>query len=562
MKKALPLVVLLAVVVGAGAWYLSRESSAVDGTRLVPDGTVFYASLPDVDRSGERWRETALAKIGNDEAVRAFLEKPLAMLEGEGGSEASEILAKVDPRSLFVAVPAIDTGSLELLLGFEFGGSQADVDDAMDRLHAEVKNFFPVATEATSDYQGDEITAVTAPNGTLYSASHGGWGFLASTEAALHGALDRAAGRSKEATLAGNEDFDAVADRLSEAPEFLWFVRVQPLVDELVKMGGEMGAQTTGFETEQIRQIEAIGGTLTFDGLDQNETLFVLAPGLETKYPTLQHDGMAFTTPDTSIFFEAIQDWSAIRSPDYAASLPEELREFLTANEIDLGQLASWFGGDTTIVVNWAPNAMFPSVLAAMDIENRAEIETVVDRAASGAGLELTSSELAGARVLAFPALPIQLVDPVVAISDEYLFAALTSADLARALQPDPEARTLADAPGFAKAKAAYDTPAQGFGYIDAKVVFERLYNQLRPVVTFAAAMSPDIAEKVDVSKLPETEAIAQYLRPITYVQRQVEGGWLMESSGPITISQTSVLLGLGVGAGVYSQMMATPPTP
>jgi hypothetical protein len=158
--------------------------------------------------------------------------------------------------------------------------------------------------------------------------------------------------------------------------------------------------------------------------------------------------------------------------------------------------------------------------------------------------------------------MPIQLVDPVVAISDHYLFGALMKADAASALAPVAGAKTLVDAPGFAQAKTAFDTPAQGFGYIDAKVVFERLYGQLRPVALFAAAMSPELGKIVEVSKLPETEDIAQHLRPITYLQRQVESGWMMESSGPITISQTALLGGVGVVGAAFSQMQSEEPTP
>ncbi len=531
MKKALPILILLAVIVAAVAWYLSGQKIALDGTRLLPATTLFYASLPDVERSGERWRETALAKIGSDEAVKAFLEKPLEMLSSQGGGEATKILEKVDPGSLFLAVPSATSDGVDVLLGFQFEGSQADLDEAMGRLHAELELFFPVATKATTEYEGNVVTAFASPNGTLYSASRDSWGFLSSSEKAAQAALDRVAGLAKGPSLAEDEDFASVTDRLAESPEMLWFVRLQPVIDEIVRFGQGVGADTSSFESAQMRQIVAVGGTLLFDGLDQQETLFVLAPGLKTDYPAIKHEGIAFTTPETSIYFEAIQDWSSISTPEYLASLPEEVRQFLETNEIDLAKVPSWFGSDSTLVVNWATNAMVPSVLAAIAIADRPEIESAVERVSQAAGLDLTRSDLDGATAFTFPAMQIQLIDPVLAVSDKYLLGALTNATVVAALSPTPEAKTLLDAPGFAKARTAFDTPAQGFGYIDAKVVFERLYNQLRPVAMFAAAMSPDLSEKVDVSKLPETEDIAQYLRPITYLQRQVDSGWLMESS-------------------------------
>ncbi len=562
MKKALPLIILFALLAGAAAWYLTGKKAILGGAQLLPGSTLFYATIPDVSRSGARWRDTALGKIAADDAVKAFAEKPLEMLAGLGGSEASEIWEKVDPRSLFIAVPAATTESVEVLLGFQFGGTKDDLDEAMGRLHGEAEKAFPVATTAVTDYEGDEITALTTESGTLYSASHESWGFLSSTVETLQAALDRVAGRVTESSLEDDDQFRSVLERLSAEPELLWFVRVKPILERVIEFGEQGAIDTSSLETEQLRQVEAVGGTLTFDGLDQDETLFVLAPDLETEYPTLAHDGMKFTTPETVVYFDAIQDWSAMGDPDYAASLPEDARAFLDSAGIDLTQVADWFGEEATIVLNWPVNSMFPSALAALAISDRPAIESAVDQLSAQAEVELTSSELDGARVFALPAMQIQLVDPVVAISDQYVLGALTKADAAKALAPVDGAETLVDAPGFAGAQAAFATPAQGFGYIDAKVFFERLYGQLRPVAMFAAAMSPDLGQTVDVSKLPETEDIAQYLRPITYLQRQVESGWLMESSGPITMSQSALLGGVGVTAALFSQMQATPPTP
>lgn len=562
MKKAVPIIIILAVLIGGAAWYLTSRYGVTDGARLAPATTVAFVTLPDVARTGERWKETALAKIGADPAVKAFLEKPLALVQVEGGSEATEILDKLKPGRLFLAVSALEEGDLDLLIGFQYFGSKTDLDAAMTRLHSELQKHFPVATSATSEYEGDTVTAMATGELTLYSASHSSWGFLSLDEKTLHAALDRAAGRLTDDSLAEDAVYTEVLGRLPEDSEVRWFVRPGVAMDELSKIAASVGSETNAFQTAAIAKIKGVGGTLTFDGLDQRETFFALTPGESHQHPTLDHAAMALTSPATTIFFESVQDWSIIADPAYVASLPAEARDFLEQNNVDLSKLKDWFGNDSALIVSWSPSAMIPTAIAALAIQDRSAVEATVDRIAANLNLELKTTEFQGARVLELPKMDIQLIDPVVAINDQYLFAALTTAGLTNALADREDAETLADAPAFSAATTAYRTPAQAFAFIDSKTLFESIYNQLRPVILFGAAMAPGISDKVDVSKLPATEAISQYLRPIVYLQRQVDDGWIIESSGPITMSEAGVVLGAAIGAAVLNGMADPPATP
>ena len=68
--------------------------------------------------------------------------------------------------------------------------------------------------------------------------------------------------------------------------------------------------------------------------------------------------------------------------------------------------------------------------------------------------------------------------------------------------------------------------------------------------------MSPNVGKVVDVNKLPDTETISRHLNPILYTNRQVADGMLIESSGPITLSQAVMLIAGGVGASYAGQLM------
>jgi hypothetical protein len=127
---------------------------------------------------------------------------------------------------------------------------------------------------------------------------------------------------------------------------------------------------------------------------------------------------------------------------------------------------------------------------------------------------------------------------------------------MSRALSLQPGAPTLESSDAFKPALAAYKQDGQAFGYLDSKGLFERIYNLLRPIAIFAGGMSPDVSKLIDVQKLPETETISKHLSPVLYTNKQTADGILIESSGPITLSQAVVLIVGGAGASYASQMM------
>jgi hypothetical protein len=105
---------------------------------------------------------------------------------------------------------------------------------------------------------------------------------------------------------------------------------------------------------------------------------------------------------------------------------------------------------------------------------------------------------------------------------------------------------TLREAPDFKDAVSAFQTANEAFCYIDTRTVFTRVYNSFLPVIRFGAAMMPDLKKRIDVSKLPKAETIAKHLPPIVLSQKRTTEGTLIESSGPVSISELLILGGTG----------------
>lgn len=554
MKKALLILALVVVLIAAAVTYFVTRTSPGESAAFVSADAVAYAAIPDVRQTAMRWPKTALAQIGADKQVADFLEKPLSALGTNGGTESGELLARLKPGRFFVAVPAVTHESASVVFGFQFFGGRKDLDEAMDRMHARLAKSFPNATKTSTDFQGDSITAFGAEGKTLASASHGNWAFLSNDEAALKGTLDRASGRVKDNALLTSQNFRDALAKLPAKPDLVWVIQPQTLFDLLLDLGQSGDEKISQYQAEQLRKIKSISGTLLLDGANQRETVFI---GFEEPpdLGTLDHAGIRLTSADTVVFFEALQDWSTVATDGYVDSLPPAVRDFLTAAKIDLKLLPEIMGREAAVVIDWPPNATIPSVLAAIDIKDRAKAETIIKGVLASAVAQTTVSEANGVEIIRFPQLGIQLIDPAIAISDKTLFASLSLPAIEKALGArGADAATLDKSEAFKPALGAWNGGAQAFAYIDARGIFERIYNQFRPVIIFGASLMPDIASAVDVSKLPETETISKYLDPIVYTQQRVPDGWLLESSGPITLYEAFTLAGAGAGTAIALQ--------
>lgn len=554
MKKVLLVLVLLALLVAGAFVYFLSNRGVTDGAELVPAETVAYLAIPDLSRSGQRWKETAIAKIGAEPQVQAFLAGPQKMLGNGAVAEATGILENLKPERFFLAVTGVTESSADVVLGFQYAGGRSDFDAAMKRLDDQLVSMFPDGKKSSSTHDGTTIDAFTSDSFTLFTAAEKNWGFLATSTAAMEGVLDRMNGRDSSESLASAEVFKSTLSHLAVDPDFMWFAKVGPLLDVLLKIGEEAGGVVDPDQLATARKIKALGGTLKFEGPDQKELTFIEMDGMP-KLPELSEGMMDLTAADSTAFVESVLDLETISSPEYLASLPPPAQQFFESAGLTGGALKEVLGGEVGVVVKWSPGAYVPAVLLGLTIKDRAKVEAIVTKALVEAGMEMTVSDANGAKVMAFPPMGMQIVDPALAVTDTYFLASLTSSELGRALEN--KGGTLKDSEAFKPALAAYEGDNQAFGFIDSKTIFESIYNQIRPVIILSASMSPDAAKVINPEKLPETAVMSQHLTPIIYTNRQIDNGWLIESHGPITFSQAGLLIGAGVGVAVYGQMAA-----
>jgi hypothetical protein len=140
-----------------------------------------------------------------------------------------------------------------------------------------------------------------------------------------------------------------------------------------------------------------------------------------------------------------------------------------------------------------------------------------------------------------------------VAQSNGFLLLGMNPEALLQAGEIKTSGGTLREAPDFKNAVSAFQSANEAFCYIDTRTVFTRVYNSFVPVIRFGAAMMPDLKKRIDVSKLPKAETIAKHLPPIVLSQKRTTEGTLIESSGPVSMTQFLLLTGAGVMAANQS---------
>lgn len=550
MKKVLTVLLAVIFVVSVSVIWIWRNMGVSDAALLLPAETVALASLPDLPRSALRWPQTTLAKIGVEPEMKAFLEKPLQYLtKNQGGDVASSILWNLKPGRIFAAVVSVSAKEVGLLVGFQFWGGKAAHDAAIASLREELARGGKPAELTREIYEGTEITSSNHHGFTLYNASYGQWGFLSNNLPAIKDALDRAAGRKTEGHLADSPRYRQVVSELSKDPDLLIYVQPQVALDTLVAIGQAMGAQANTAQLEQARKIEAVGAATKLDGADLRDTVFVLRPN-PPDVGSLQHGPMKLTSSRTIAYFDFVMDFSQYAN---VAANPA-VASFLSSRgvqDLRLFQLfPEAFGPECSVNISWPGDKMKPEAFLAVQIKDQAKAEEAL-MSILALFPETTVTDEGPYRFYNFRALQTTLANPTITMAEGYVLVGIDPGDLSQAVASLKSNEPLDKSPAFASAIPAYKAANEVFGYVDVKTIFDRGFPMLRPVFIFGTALMPGASDIVDSTKLPQTETISKHLKPIVYAQTRKANGYLIESSGPITMNQ-AVLLGASAGASFF----------
>ena len=581
MKKILPVVlIVLALAAGTSVYFFqkpkldARAASAAAG--YLPASTLLLLALPDPGHTAEQWKTTDLYKIWTEPQVQAFLGKPLSKLPAYDKKFNDDLvrLWRLNPRNLFVALASLDekTNQPRFVAGFRFDGPSAEVDKLLAEPKSAVRQKFPAGKADLINYQGHAIESFDAGEGNALTSVYAGQQYLVANDLVLlKTTLDRLDGRAPAGgdatTLDKDTDFQTVSAKLPSDHATLLFARPRPFFTKVYDLVTASGQTVDPAQRAEAEKIRAVGATTSIDQGKLRDTVYLLAPGYKRAPGTLALSGLPLSSTDTVLYFASLLNIPdhldpAVTSPTGAPGTPglDTYRAFFKGFEqqgITLEKFRAAFGNEGGLLLDWPAGGGQPSLLAHLDVRDKKVADQLADslavaladmgqwRTAQADGLTL--------HILSLPSMP--LVSPAFAVTDKHLVFAGSEAGVRAAAE-----REKAGGANFTTSQPYKDSVATvvkgnaGFGYLDAKALFERAYGTLKPMAALSSLMYPQAGDYVDLRKLPDAEVISKHLSPIVYSQRLEDQGVLVESTGPVTFIQAGA--GLGVTAGAAALPM------
>ena len=528
MKKVAIGLVIVGVLILAGVMIFNRPAGPSQASSLAPADSVFFANIPDIPLTGFRWSRTALAQIAAEPEVRAFLEKPLARFnESPTNKETLDILTKLKPGNIYLAATSASEHDFRGILGVQFWGKREDFLTVVAKARAALP---PATGEPTmEEYRGLEITVTQHGDLLLHTAVAGRWGFFSNDAALIKEALDRATGNAQSPPLAANPRFLKVITELLSDPDFLVFLQPEKALDAMLAVGRSMGAKAIPDHVDELKLTEAAGGAWKMDGEMIRDAFFLLREGSGDLPETISHESIALTTPETTIFGNFVLNFSSL--PTWLERLSESYPNATQGLAPLVQSVAEGYGPECALIGSIPSDDQNPSLLVAMKVRNPNQNllanATVITASPGGTAVHL----------IPHPLMPI-----AAAQNEKFLILGTDPKSVSEALEA--HSKTLQDSPDFQNARTAYRNSNEAFCFLDTRVVFERSYGAILPIIKMSAALMPDMSQKWDVAKLPNPPTIGQHLPPIVFSQKRIPDGTRMESSGPVSMSQFLILAG------------------
>ncbi len=564
MKKFLPTV--LAVVVAliiAGVFFVQKRlaTATLEIPSILPAETVAFLHLPNVPQTKEAWQKTSLRKMANETDVAAYLDLIQAAIPYFEPTKAKfEELAYIEPIQAFIAV--IDDAPTALA-GFEFSGERSDVETLLNEVKMKLQEVAPTGRFDIAMHAGHEVQMFHFRDKTLAGSFHQRWYLVANSVDLLEKTLDSlvASNASNLESLANNPYFEKSLSRMPQNPDALIFVQTESLIDRFLTVLSVSGQKLSAEKMSELRKIRALTLATKFEGENVRDSTFVLKPGEEAGEP-LEKSALAFTSSQTQLFYTSkFEIPDQIELPDTSIDLTGMLQVFkrtiaaFESQGISLNDMRMAFGPEVGTLLAWREEQTAPSFLMVVDVKEFEEAKRLLDTAAETGilGAALSRREIDGGVFYSLSQNGAWFPLPSIALFSNFAVIGLSIEDITDGLEQAVSGnRALLSSASFDKASASVIAPTRTFAYVDAPVLFDRIYHLVQRFLSSWSVLASPSNPLMDPSKLPSLDSIKKHLGPMVYSQAEVADGIVTESVGPLTVSQSLIAAAVGGGVAIY----------
>jgi hypothetical protein len=317
------------------------------------------------------------------------------------------------------------------------------------------------------------------------------------------------------------------------------------------------------------RQIRTAAAATKFENGKIRDVLFVGMPKI-AETGDLTRSSLSLGTKDSFLYVAMLIDWQrqfAWPNPTAtaAAGVPTVLRQLAGVfgqSGITRAEWGNAFGPEIGVVGNWPENSRIPSLIATFPVKDSAAANRIIAAMTTAAPDESawTVSTREGVQYYSLPpANPMVPITPTVAVGEQVAIAGLDPISVEAATKrAGGQNSELAASQTFTRAGALVPPAKQSFTYVDTALLYSRLDTALRPMLVMSAAFMPNIAQNIDLAKLPAPDVITRHLSPTVISQNYEGDGYVSESIGPLPTHQAVLgfAVATGAGAALYQRQL------
>ena len=531
---------------------------------LLPRETIMFVHAPDFTRMQDQWHRSDIYQLYREPAVQDFLRRPLANApKSDTARQTLNELKQVGPKDAFVALTSLEGNRPRLLAGFHFRGRQAAVEQIIGNWRANVLRQTGNAREKLT--HGRHDIEVLSVRGMTFASTYGQQWFFASNDVAqLEALLDRAdaVNKDRQSTLASDEAYQRAIGHMPREYGLLVYLQPKTLIEKLAAFRATFEEHTPSNQRTLIEQIRSVCGTIRFEHGKMHDVLFAAMPRQTDAKLARSAEGLGST--DTFFYLATLinpQNLAALNRAAAIGPIGGWLQKFVGVAQKNGVTPEDWntaFGSELSALVDWTPNARWPSVIATLPVKDPARAEKIVAAVTAAIDEDAVWNKTEKDGVSYFTvesSRAVFAIHPTVGLSDRLLVAGLEPSAVEGAMKRSQSSTApLATSRTYRTAARALPAPTTSFAYIDLALLYSRLDAAVRPLLLLGAAFIPAIGNDVEIGKLPPQETITKYLNPIVLSQRYDRDGYVAESIGPVTANEAVLLLGL---AAVYRAAIA-----
>ena len=546
-----------------------RTSVTLPVAHLVPSCTTLLIEVPDWHTTQARWGKAAFRQILLEPEVEAFLQRPLSKMPGRAiWDESLELLHEADVRQAFFAVAKVTDNMPHSVGGFGFRGTRRDeVEKVIAKIRARGQAVSPTGKSDLVKYHSFEIESFSGKGVTVAGAFANDWYFFGNDIELLKETLDRFAGNFVGRSLA---DDSAHAKSMAQMPidaDFRFFANASGIAEKILTFSSMAGRPLDPGQAGGIKKVQAIAGAIRIEEQRMHDTFFVLHLD-SAAAPVISRSTLALTSLDTLFYYAFAPEFprelslparlpaiskGGLPLSGFPAGLLEMIKTF-SDQGVRMEDFRAGFEPEFAAFANWPTplpdgtgicDVSTPAFFIAGKVRNATMAQKFTETLCASAKREEGKGVTYWRLHADDPASA-----PTVALTKEYVLLGLNQESVKSALSDIKTGKpTLRNAKAFTDALGTVGTPGTSLLYLDARPLFEHVYDVLRPMAMIWANFVPHAGDYVQMAKLPASETISKQLLPMVLSSRQIPEGTVVESSGSLTFFQIGAAMAAVTGA-------------